>query len=152
LKQVKLLIFVLLLSAAFAAGQQSATPTPPASPPSASARISLEDAIRLALQHNHALQAMRSTIQQSLAEEITANLRPNPTLGLDAQFLPIFQPNKLDADYLDQSAQFDAGIGYLFERGNWSSTSACNLWMCCSRSPRLNLRSKTSTASRKPWT
>jgi cobalt-zinc-cadmium efflux system outer membrane protein len=117
LKQVKLLIFVLLLSAAFAAGQQSATPTPPASPPSASARISLEDAIRLALQHNHALQAMRSTIQQSLAEEITANLRPNPTLGLDAQFLPIFQPNKLDADYLDQSAQFDAGIGYLFERG-----------------------------------
>jgi cobalt-zinc-cadmium efflux system outer membrane protein len=117
LKQVKLLIFVLLLSAAFAAGQQSATLTPPASPPSASARISLEDAIRLALQHNHALQAMRSTIQQSLAEEITANLRPNPTLGLDAQFLPIFQPNKLDADYLDQSAQFDAGIGYLFERG-----------------------------------
>ena len=117
MKQVKLLIFVLLLSAAFAAGQQSATPTPPASPPSASARISLEDAIRLALQHNHALQAMRSTIQQSLAEEITANLRPNPTLGLDAQFLPIFQPNKLDADYLDQSAQFDAGIGYLFERG-----------------------------------
>jgi cobalt-zinc-cadmium efflux system outer membrane protein len=117
LKQVKLLIFVLLLSAAFAAGQQSATPTPPASPPSASARISLEDAIRLALQHNHALQAMRSTIQQSLAEEITANLRPNPTLGLDAQFLPIFQPNQLTADYLDQSAQFDAGIGYLFERG-----------------------------------
>jgi len=60
---------------------------------------------------------MRSTIQQSLAEEITANLRPNPTLGLDAQFLPIFQPNQLTADYLDQSAQFDAGIGYLFERG-----------------------------------
>ena len=117
MKQVKLLIFVLLLSAAFAAGQQSATPTPPASPPSASARISLEDAIRLALQHNHALQAMRSTIQQSLAEEITANLRPNPTLGLDAQFLPIFQPNQLTSDYLDQSAQFDAGIGYLFERG-----------------------------------
>jgi cobalt-zinc-cadmium efflux system outer membrane protein len=97
LKQVKLLIFVLLLSAAFAAGQQSATLTPPASPPSASARISLEDAIRLALQHNHALQAMRSTIQQSLAEEITANLRPNPTLGLDAQFLPIFQPNRVRA-------------------------------------------------------
>jgi cobalt-zinc-cadmium efflux system outer membrane protein len=117
LRRVQLLVFVLLLSAAFTAGQQSATPTPPASPPSASAHISLEDAIRLALQHNHALQAMRSTIQQSLAEEITANLRPNPTLGLDAQFLPIFQPNQLTADYLDQSAQFDAGIGYLFERG-----------------------------------
>jgi len=117
LRQVKLLVFALLLSPAFAAGQQSPAPAPQTSQPSASARISLDDAIRLALQHNHALQALRSTIQQSLAEEITANLRPNPTLGLDAQFLPIFQPNQLTSDYLDQSAQFDAGIGYLFERG-----------------------------------
>jgi len=117
LRQVKLLVFALLLSPAFAAGQPSPAPASQTSQPSASARISLDDAIRLALQHNHALQALRSTIQQSLAEEITANLRPNPTLGLDAQFLPIFQPNQLTADYLDQSAQFDAGIGYLFERG-----------------------------------
>ncbi|HWN75111.1 MAG TPA: TolC family protein [Candidatus Udaeobacter sp.] len=117
MKQVKLLVFALLLSAPFAGAQQSAAPAAQTPPASAATRISLDDAIRLALLHNHALQAMRSTIQQSLAEEITANLRPNPTLGLDAQFLPIFQPNKLDADYLDQSAQFDAGIGYLFERG-----------------------------------
>jgi len=117
LRQVRLLVFALLLSPAFAAGQQSAAPTPQATTPAGAPHISLDDAIRLALQHNHALQAFRSTIQQSLAGEITANLRPNPTLGLDAQFLPIFQPNKLDADYLDQSAQFDAGIGYLFERG-----------------------------------
>jgi cobalt-zinc-cadmium efflux system outer membrane protein len=118
LKQVKLLILGLLLSAPFAGAQQSPAPaaqTP--SPAGGASRISLDDAIRLALLHNHALQALRTTIQQSLAGEITANLRPNPTLGLDAQFLPIFQPNKLDADYLDQSAQFDAGIGYLFERG-----------------------------------
>jgi outer membrane protein, heavy metal efflux system len=118
LKQVKFLILALLLSASIAGAQQSPAPAPQTpSPASAASRISLDDAIRLALLHNHALQAMRTTIQQSLAGEITANLRPNPTLGLDAQFLPIFQPNKLDADYLDQSAQFDAGIGYLFERG-----------------------------------
>jgi len=117
LRQVKLLVFAVFLSAPFAAAQQSPAPAPQASPPSAATRITLDDSIRLALQHNHALQALRSTIQQSLAEEITANLRPNPTLGLDAQFMPIFQPDKLDADYLDQSAQFDAGIGYLFERG-----------------------------------
>jgi len=60
---------------------------------------------------------MRSTILQNQAEEITANLRPNPTLGLDAQFLPIFQPNQFSSDYIDQQAQFDAGVGYLFERG-----------------------------------
>lgn len=83
----------------------------------ASARIALDDAIRLALQHNHALQAMRSTILQSQAEETTANLRPNPTLGLDAQYIPIFQPSQFSSDYIDQQAQFDAGVGYLFERG-----------------------------------
>jgi len=117
LRQVKLLVFALLFLPAFTAAQQSLAPAAQTRTPSGAARVSLDDAIRLALQHNHALQALRTTVQQSLAEEITANLRPNPTLGLDAQFLPIFQPNKLDADYLDQSAQFDAGIGYLFERG-----------------------------------
>jgi outer membrane protein, heavy metal efflux system len=104
------------------AGQQSTAPLPAAPPAQAATaqtsatRISMDDAIRLALQHNHALQALRTTIQQSLAEEITANLRPNPTLGLDAQFLP-FQPSQITPDYLNQQAQFDAGVGYLFERG-----------------------------------
>ncbi len=106
-----------------AAGQQSPTPAPATSPAQATAspagqdRISLDDAIRFSLLHNHALQALRSTIQQSLAEEVTANLRPNPTLGLDAQFLPIFQPSQFSSEYIDQQAQFDAGVGYLFERG-----------------------------------
>lgn len=114
---------LLLVLPAFAAGQQSAAPAPTTPPPkagttqTASVRISLEDAVRMALQHNHALQALRITIQQSLAEETTANLRPNPVLGLDAQFLPIFQPNQFTSDYIDQQAQFDAGVGYLFERG-----------------------------------
>jgi outer membrane protein, heavy metal efflux system len=107
----------LLFLAPFSVAQQSPAPASQTSLPAGATHISLDDAIHLALLHNHALQAMRTTIQQSLAGEITANLRPNPTLGLDAQFLPVFQPNKLDADYLDQSAQFDAGIGYLFERG-----------------------------------
>jgi cobalt-zinc-cadmium efflux system outer membrane protein len=80
-------------------------------------RITLDEAIRLALQHNHALQAARTTILQNQALETTANLRPNPTLSWDAQFLPIFQPSKFDADYINTQAQFDLGIGYLFERG-----------------------------------
>ena len=106
-----------------AVAQQSTAPLPATSLAPAArtqtspTRISLDDAVRMALQHNHALQALRTTIQQSLAEEITANLRPNPTLGLDAQFLPIFQPNQFSSDYINQQAQFDAGVGYLFERG-----------------------------------
>lgn len=80
-------------------------------------RITLEEAIQLALQHNHALQAARTTIQQSQAQEVTANLRPNPVLTLDSQFLPLFNPSQFSADYIDTTAQFDAGISYLFERG-----------------------------------
>ncbi|MFZ0738320.1 MAG: TolC family protein [Candidatus Acidiferrales bacterium] len=80
-------------------------------------RVTLDDAVKLALQHNHTLQAERTTIQQSQAEEITANLRPDPVLGADAQFLPFFQPDQFSSDYIDQSAQFDIGISYLFERG-----------------------------------
>ena len=97
-------------------------PNPPrvnASSQSASApsSITLDDALHLAVQHNHALLALRSTILQSQAQEVTANLRPNPVLAWDAQFLPIFQPDQFSGDYLDNNAQFDAGVSYLFERG-----------------------------------
>jgi len=80
-------------------------------------RITLEQATDLALKHNHSLLALRSTILQSQAQEITANLRPNPTINGDSQFLPIFNPSNFTSTYLDNSAQFDLGIGYLFERG-----------------------------------
>lgn len=112
----------LLAWPAFAAAQQSPAPssTPPtqAAPPQLpAARIPIEEAIRLALQHNHALQAARTTILQNQALETTANLRPNPTLSWDAQFLPIFQPSKFSGDYIDNQAQFDLGLGYTFEIG-----------------------------------
>ena len=47
------------------------------------ASITLDEAIQMALQHNHNLLAARTTIQQSDAEETTANLRPNPSLFAD---------------------------------------------------------------------
>ena len=79
--------------------------------------ITLEQAIDLALVHNHSLRATRTLILQNQAQEITANLRPNPTLNFDSQFLPIFSPSNFSADNLSEVQQFDAGIGYLFERG-----------------------------------
>jgi outer membrane protein, heavy metal efflux system len=114
----------LLAIPAVASGQDSKQlPNVPAGPPAAAQasgpteRITLDDAIRLALQHNHALQAMRTTILQNQDLEVTANLRPNPVLSWDAQFLPVFTPDQFTADYLNNNAQFDIGIGYLFERG-----------------------------------
>ena len=78
--------------------------------------ISLDQAIDLALTHNHSLQATRTLVLQNHAQEITANLRPNPTLGADAQFIPLFSPQNFSTDYLNESQQFDIGVGYLFER------------------------------------
>ena len=88
-----------------------------AAPQSLPSRITLDEAIDLALKHNHSLQAARTTILQNQAEEITANLRPNPTLLGDAEYLPFFQPSQFSGSYLDNSAEFDVGVSYLFERG-----------------------------------
>jgi cobalt-zinc-cadmium efflux system outer membrane protein len=77
-------------------------------------RITLDEAVQMALQHNHNLLAARTTIQQSQAEEITGNLRPNPTLLGDAEYL---SPSHPTTDYLSNSSEFDLGVSYLFERG-----------------------------------
>lgn len=80
--------------------------------------ISLDQAITLALAHNHSLKATRTQILQNQAQEITANLRPNPTLGVDSQFVPFFSPQDFSGDNLSQTQQFDIGLSYLFERGH----------------------------------
>lgn len=81
-------------------------------------RITLDQAIDLALAHNHSILATRTLVLQNQAQEITANLRPNPTLSGDSQFLPFFSPQDFSGANLDQLQQFDLGIGYLFERGH----------------------------------
>lgn len=80
--------------------------------------ISLDQAIDLALAHNHFIKAQRTLILQNQAQEITANLRPNPTFGADSQFVPFFSPQDFSGTNLDQTQQFDVGLSYLFERGH----------------------------------
>jgi outer membrane protein, heavy metal efflux system len=72
----------------------------------------------MSIQHNHVLIAARNTIQQAQAEEITANLRPNPTLTVDWEYLPFFTPSSFTSDYLHDSTEADFGASYLFERGH----------------------------------
>lgn len=91
---------------------------PAAVPGSPAIRIDLKQAIQLALTHNHALQAERSAIPQSQAQEVTASLRPNPVLLGDGLFLPFFSPNSLNAPTLDTISEFDLGVSYLIERGH----------------------------------
>jgi cobalt-zinc-cadmium efflux system outer membrane protein len=98
-------VAVILLVAVTAAGQSATL-------------LSLDQAIDLALTHNHALKATRTLILQNQDQEITANLRPNPTFGADSQFIPIFTPQDFSLDTLNVTQQFDIGVGYLFERGH----------------------------------
>ncbi len=79
-------------------------------------RITLDQAIDLAISHNHAWKATQTQVQQSQAQEVTASLRPNPTLTLDALFIPI-QPENFNLSTLLNVTEFDAGVSYLFERG-----------------------------------
>jgi cobalt-zinc-cadmium efflux system outer membrane protein len=88
--------------------------------------ITLDEAIQMALQHNHNMLAARTTIQQSEAEETTANLRPNPTLFADWEYLPLGSPSKQNPnlypgvstnDYLKNNTEADIGLSYLIERG-----------------------------------
>ena len=88
---------------------------PPAQPPPT--HITLDEAIDLALKHNHSLAAARTTILQNQAEEITANLRPNPVGLIDEQYMPFFSPQAFSSDYINQSAVYDLGFSYAFERG-----------------------------------
>jgi cobalt-zinc-cadmium efflux system outer membrane protein len=103
--RVQLWLFIFLLSASIAFGQ----PAP--------VKITLDQAIDLALKHNHNLQAARSTIQQSQAAEITANLRPNPTFFTDWEYLPLNKTNGPLLDYLHDNTEADMGLSYLIERG-----------------------------------
>jgi len=88
--------------------------------------ITLDEAIQMALQHNHNMMAARTTIQQSEAEETTANLRPNPSLFADWEYLPLGSPAKQNpsvyggqstGDYLHNNTEGDIGLTYLLERG-----------------------------------
>jgi outer membrane protein, heavy metal efflux system len=79
-------------------------------------RITLEQAIDLAISHNHALKATQTQVQQSQAQEVTAALRPNPTLTADSLFIPI-EPQNFNSTTFANVTEFDVGVSYLFERG-----------------------------------
>jgi outer membrane protein, heavy metal efflux system len=88
--------------------------------------ITLDDAIQMALQHNHNLLAARTTIEQSEADEKAVNVRPNPSLFADWEYLPLGSPAHQNpsvyggqsiGDYLHNNTEADIGLSYLIERG-----------------------------------
>jgi outer membrane protein, heavy metal efflux system len=89
-------------------------------------KVTLDEAVQMALQHNHNMLALMTTIQQAQAEETTANLRPNPSVFADWEYLPLGSPatqnpsvygGQSTADYLHDNTEGDIGLSYLIERG-----------------------------------
>ena len=75
--------------------------------------ISMEDAVRIALQYNQTLRAQRLNIDQSKAGEITAALKPNPVLGNLVDTIPLFSPQTIRL----QTQIYEETLSYTVERG-----------------------------------
>lgn len=80
-------------------------------------RLSMDDAIRLAIAHNQTLQAQRLNVDESKADEVTAALKPNINVNFGFGGITLFTPSSLNANFFQNVAITSAGASYLFERG-----------------------------------
>ena len=113
-RRVHIVAVLLLVCPAVFAGAAGGQQAP------AAMKIDLDQAIQMAIDHNHALKAARAQIQQSQAQEITASLRPNPVFSADIGFVPIFSPSYFGTPVSENPLppEFDAGLAYTIERGH----------------------------------
>src|SRR3954452_12012258 len=96
-------------------GAQTA-PGPP-QPPAPTSRVSIDDAIRLSIDRNQSLRALRLTIEEARADEITAEQKPNFNVAFGAEGFPLFSPGQINTKFLGNAISYSAGLGYTFERG-----------------------------------
>jgi cobalt-zinc-cadmium efflux system outer membrane protein len=80
------------------------------SPPS---KISMDDAVRIALAYNQSLRAQRLNIDQNQAQEITAALKPNPTFTTLVDTIPLFSPQMIRLN----TQIYSESLAYTYERG-----------------------------------
>jgi cobalt-zinc-cadmium efflux system outer membrane protein len=75
--------------------------------------ISKEDAVRIALAYNQSLRANRLNIDQNKASEITAGLKPNPSISVGADAIPIFALQTIRFG----TQIYSTGLSYTVEKG-----------------------------------
>lgn len=79
---------LLMLSIGLAAGSAHAQE------PIVPARLSLDEALRLARDRNPTLAATRNIVDAAVADRLAARLRPNPAFTIDTENYPLFDPNR----------------------------------------------------------
>lgn len=80
-------------------------------------RLSLDEAVRMAVARNQALQAQRMAVDAARADEITAGLKPNISVSFSADGFTPFSPRQITWDFLKNDASYSTSASYLFERG-----------------------------------
>lgn len=106
--RTRVVVLALCTWPALILGQPQALPS--ANAPSL---ISMEDAVRIALQYNQTLRAQRLNIDQSKATEVTASLKPNPVLSNLVDTIPIFSPQTIRFN----TQIYSESLSYMVERG-----------------------------------
>lgn len=83
---IRVLLFSVLFmtTAAYARGQELIVP----------ARLSLEEALRLANERNPNLSAARNSVEIAEAQRIDARVRPNPAISFESEGYPLFEPSR----------------------------------------------------------
>jgi cobalt-zinc-cadmium efflux system outer membrane protein len=84
---------------------------------STSPAISLEQATRMALEHNRALRAQRLNVDQAKAGQITAGLKPNPVYAMVNEDFPVFSPKDMTFANLRDNQEFLQSMSFTYERG-----------------------------------
>ncbi|MEP6915078.1 MAG: TolC family protein [Acidobacteriota bacterium] len=100
-----------LLSIALSSSAAAQGPLP------AGPRVTINDAVRLTLEHNQSFRAQRFTIEEAKADEITASLKPNPSISLGADGFTPFSPRQVNWDFLRSTVSYSSALSYTFERG-----------------------------------
>jgi len=109
---------VVCLAVPAAGAAQTPAAQTPAGQSSPATRVSLADAVRLAVEHNHQLRAQRLNVDLSKADEITAALKPNPVFTSTNENFPVFSPNQLFSwENFANNQNYIEASSYVFERG-----------------------------------
>lgn len=80
-------------------------------------RLSLPEAVNMAVARNQALQAQRTAVDAARADEITAGLKPNLSVSFGADGFTPFSPRQMNWDFLKNDTSYSTSASYLFERG-----------------------------------
>jgi len=80
-------------------------------------RLTMPQAVQMAVARNQALQAQRLAVDAARADEITAALKPNIGASFSADGFTPFSPRQINWDFLKNDTSYSASASYLFERG-----------------------------------